>query len=194
MEVNADNILAEQYIQRGGPSDTRRFTRARDVRNPRFNLSATVSSDEFAERFGHLFSKWVMLGFCPQCSSAIVVNSTSVPANLQPRYKSVTSTVTWSGESVFTISWAWLAVFIVFTSILLVAAVGAIVVETMVVAKIAKGKPVRRTISKSDIVPLRLPTMYSTVSNGQVSPQWGKTVIQDMNTAPGAGYSWRMYG
>lgn len=81
-----------------------------------------------------------------------------------------------------------------FTSILLAAAVGAIVVETMVFAKIARGKTVRRTISKSDIVPLRLPTMYSTVSNGQISPQWGKAVMQDMNTATGAGYSWRMYG
>lgn len=136
----------------------------------------------------------MQLGFCPQCSSAIVINSTSVPANLQARYKSVTSTVTWSGESVFTINWAWLAVFIVFNSILLAAAVGAIVGETMVVAKIARGKTVRRTISKSDIVPLRLPTMYSTVSNGQISPQWGKAVMQDMNTATGAGYSWRTYG
>lgn len=94
----------------------------------------------------------------------------------------------------YTVNWAWIAVFIVFTSILLVAAVVAVVVETIVIAKAAKRKTARRTISKSDIVPLRLPTMYSAGSYGQRSPQWGKAVMQDMDTATGAGYSWRVYG
>lgn len=97
--------------------------------------------------------------------------------------------MTWSGERVYTVNWAWLAVFIVFTSVMLVAAVGAIVIENMVVAKAAKGKTTRRPISKEDIVPLRLPTMYSTVSNGQRSPQWAKKVMQDMNVATGSGHS-----
>lgn len=123
-----------------------------------------------------------------------MVNSTSIPASLQPRYKSASSTVTWPGERVFTVNWAWMAVFIVFTSIMLVAAVGAIFVETMVLCKGANQKTARRTISKSDIVPLRLPTMYSTISNDQRSPQWGKRVMNDMDTATGGGYSWRMYG
>lgn len=123
-----------------------------------------------------------------------MVNSTSVPASLQPRYKTVSSTVTLPGERVFTVNWAWMAVFIVFTSIMLVAAVGAIFVEMMVLSEVTNQKTSRRTISKSDIVPLRLPTMYSTVSNDQRSPQWGKSVIHDMGTATGAGYSWRMYG
>ncbi|KAG8164844.1 hypothetical protein KVR01_005119 [Diaporthe batatas] len=184
----------EQYIQRGGPTDTRRFIRARDVRNPRFNLSATVSPDEFSQRFGHLFSTWVGLGYCPQCSSDVVANSSSVPANLQPRYKKVSSTVTWSGERVYTVKWAWIVVFMVSTSVMLVAAVGAIVVENMVVAKTAKRKTARRPISKEDIVPLRLPTMCSTVSNGQNSPQWSKAVMQDMNVATGNGHSLGAYG
>jgi hypothetical protein len=64
----------------------------------------------------------------------------------------------------------------------------------LVAAKAAKGKATRRPISKDDIFPLRLPTMYSTVSNDQRSPQWGKTVMQDMSAATGGGYSWRMYG
>lgn len=153
-----------------------------------------MSPDEFAQRFGRLFSTWVGLGYCPQCSSDVVANSSSIPANLQPRYKKVSSTVTWSGERVYTVNWAWLAVFIVFTSVMLVAAVGALVVENIVVAKAAKGKPTRRPISKEDIVPLRLPTMYSTVSNGQRSPQWGKAVMQDMNAAAGNGYRGRHYG
>ena len=123
-----------------------------------------------------------------------MVNGTSIPADLQPRYKKASSTVTLSGERVFTVNWAWMAVFIVFTSILLVAAVGAIVVEMMVVAKAARKKTARRTISKSEIFPLRLPAMYSTVSNGRHSPQWGKAVMQDMDAATTAGYSWRMYG
>lgn len=192
-EVRANKDLAERYIQRGGPSDLKPFNRARQVRDSRFNLSATVSPDEFAQRFGHLFSTWVGLGYCPQCSSGIVVNSTSIPASLQSRYKKASSTITWPGERVFTVNWAWLAVFIGFTSILLIAAAAAIVVETMIVAEDAKKKTARRTISKSDIVPLRLPTMYSTVSNGQRSPQWGKAVMNDMDAATGTGYSWRMY-
>lgn len=193
-EVNTNKTLAERYIQRGGPSDITSPISARQVRNSKFNLSATVSPDEFAQRFGHLFSTWVGLGYCPQCSPGIVVNSTSVPANLQPRYKKASSTVTWPGERVFTVNWAWMTVFIVFTSIMLVAAVGAIFAETMVLSKVASQKTARRTISKSDIVPLRLPTMYSTSSNGQRSPPWGKTVMHDMDNATGAGYSWRMYG
>lgn len=193
-EARANQDLAERYIQRGGPSDLKPFNRARQVRDSRFNLSATVSPDEFAQRFGHLFSTWVGLGYCPQCSSGIVVNSTSIPASLQSRYKKASSTITWPGERVFSVNWAWLAIFIGFTSILLIAAAGAIVVETMIVAEDTKKKTARRTISKSDIVPLRLPTMYSTVSNGQRSPQWGKAVMNDMDAATGTGYSWRMYG
>ncbi|KAK7741469.1 hypothetical protein SLS63_001024 [Diaporthe eres] len=184
----------ERYIQRGGPSGINPPISARGVPNSKFNLSATVTPDEFAQRFGHLFSTWVGLGYCPQCSSGIAINSTSIPANLQPRYRTASSTVTWPGERVFTVNWAWMAVFIVFTSIMLVAAVGAIFVEMMVLSKAADQKTARRTISKSDIVPLRLPTMYSTSSNGQRSPPWGKTVMHDMDSAAGAGYSWRMYG
>lgn len=187
-------IIAERYIQRGGPLHIKPYRRAREVRDSKFNLSATVSPDEFAQRFGHLFSTWVGLGYCPQCSSGIMVNSSSIPANLQPRYKKASSTITWPGERVFTVNWAWMAVYIGVTSILLIAAVGAIVVETMAVAEAAKKKTVRRTISKSDIVPLHLPTMYSTISNGQRSPQWGKAVMNDMDAATGTGYSWRMYG
>lgn len=192
--VRANKDLAERYIQRGGPSDLKPFNRARQARDSRFNLSATVSPDEFAQRFGHLFSTWVGLGYCPQCSSGIVTNSTSIPASLQSRYKKASSTITWPGERVFSVNWSWMAVFIGFTSILLIAAAGAIVVETMIVAEDTKKKTARRTISKSDIVPLRLPTMYSTVSNGQRSPQWGKAVMNDMDAATGTGYSWRMYG
>lgn len=87
-----------------------------------------------------------------------------------------------------------MTVFIVSTSILLVAALGAIVVETMAIARAARKKTARRPVLKSDIVPLHLPSMYSTVSNGQRSPQWGKAVMQDMNDTTGTGYSWRMYG
>ncbi|KAK2610863.1 hypothetical protein N8I77_004256 [Diaporthe amygdali] len=184
----------ERFIQRGGSSDTNSLTNTKEALNTNFNLSSTVSPVEFAQRFGQLFSTWVGLGYCPQCSSGIVVNSTSVPANLQPRYRKTSSTVTWTGEQAFNINWAWLAVFIVFTSVLLVAAVGSVVVETMVAAKAAKENAVSRATLKSSILPLRLPTMYSTFSNGQRSPQWGKTVMQDMDTAAGAGRSWRMYG
>lgn len=190
--VDANKALAERYIQRGGPSGINPPISAREVGNSKFNLSATVTSDEFAQRFGHLFSTWVGLGYCPQCSSGIVINSTSIPASLQPRYKTASSTVTWPGERVFTVNWVWMTVFIVFTSIMLVAAVGAIFVEMMALSNVVNQKTARRTISKSDIVPLRLPTMYSTSSNGQKSPPWGKT--NGMDTAPGAGYSWRMYG
>lgn len=194
-EINANKCLAERYVQRGGPINIQPLHRARDIRDSKFNLSASVSPDEFARRFGHLFSTWVGLGYCPQCSSGIVVNSTSIPADLQPRYKTASSTTTWPGERVYTVNWAWMAVFIVFTSILLIAAVVAILVETMVIAKAAKRKTARRTISKNDIVPLRLPTMYSTgSSNEQRSPQWGTSVMQDKDTAAGAGSSWRVYG
>lgn len=84
--------------------------------------------------------------------------------------------------------------FIAFTSILLAAAVSAIVIETMVVANAAKEKTARRTISKRDIAPLRLPTMYSNFSYNQRSPQWGPAVMQDTDAAKGAGYPWKMYG
>ncbi|KAL1870488.1 hypothetical protein Daus18300_005176 [Diaporthe australafricana] len=183
----------EQYIQRGGPSDTNSLTSMREVSNTKFNLSASVSPDEFAQRFGHLFSTWVGLGYCPQCSSGIVVNSTSIPADLQSRYRKTSSTTNWTGEQTFNVNWAWLAVFIGSTSIMLVAAVGSVVAETMIAAKAAKENAASRASLKNDTFPLRLPTMYSTASSGERSPQWGKTVMQDMDAAAGAGHPRMMY-
>lgn len=165
----------------------------REVSHTKFNLSASVSPDEFAQRFGHLFSTWVGLGYCPQCSSGIVVDSTSIPADLQPRYRKTSSTINWTGEQTFKVNRAWLTVFIVSTSIMLAAAVGSVVAETMIAAKAAKENAASHATLKNDTFPLRLPTMHSTVSSGERSPQWGKTVMQDMDAAAGAGHPRLMY-
>lgn len=161
------------------------------------NLSATVTPDEFAQRFGKLFNTWVSLGYCPQCTSDMLAgNDTVIPTALQPLYRQVSAQTTGVNEyQVFTVNGAWLTVFFAFAATLLMVAVASVAVEVISNAKSASARTVEQQSEKEDGevnarnghqsqgIETQLPQTGSSVNSCQFSPEWAKGVMQDMEAA-----------
>lgn len=159
------------------------------------NLSATVTPDEFAQRFGRLFNTWVSLGYCPQCTSDMLAgNDTAIPAALQPFYRQVSAETTGVNENeVFTVNGAWLTVFFAFAATLLMAAVASVAVEIIFTAKSASTKMAPSEKDEVEFkasdghqsqgIETQFPHTVSSVNSCQFSPEWAKGVMQDMEAA-----------
>lgn len=165
------------------------------------NLSATVSSEDFATRFGQLFNRWVSLGYCPQCSSDVLAgNDTVIPSQLQPYYRKATATAVAPGDDVCKINWPWLAVFLVFAIFLFTAGIISVVLESVASAR-PNTQNTRRTAlwvddasgAKQGSTELQLPRTCSAVYDSQRSTQWAKGLMQDMEAAVQDGHTGRMY-
>lgn len=146
-----------------------------------------MSPEEFAQRFGHLFNKWVSLGYCPQCTSDVLAgNATVIPSDLQSSYRQATANMHGSGREVYAVNGAWLTVFFVLTILLLVAGVASVAVEAVASARLPRAQP-RNPIwwgqgeGKDGLVELQLPKMYSANAGGQRSTKWGQGLMQDMD-------------
>lgn len=173
---------AEKYIQTGGPADPASLLDSRLSSNASapLNLSAAVTPEQFAERFGHLLNTWVSLGYCPQCASGVLAgNSTVVPAGLQPYYRRAAATSTYPGDKTFAVNWAWLGVFLALAILLITAGAAAVSAESMAAGP-GTARDKRR---REDAFELQLPKTNSTVHGGQRSTQWAKGVMQEMDTA-----------
>lgn len=122
-------VAAERYIQNGGPGQLGSLG-LQSNGTGLLNLSATVTPDDFAKRFGHLFNTWVALGYCPQCSPEIVVgNGTVMPDALQKQYRRTKSTLTHPAPPHLTVNWAWEAVVLIIGLLLLAKGIAAIACE-----------------------------------------------------------------
>lgn len=137
------------------------------------NLSASVSPDDFAQRFGHLLNTWVSLGYCPQCTSDMLAgNDTAIPASLQPYYRQATATATYPGDQVLTINWAWLVTLLASATILLIAGVTSVVVESAVVNKSYFGRNAGDDEAREDVLIPQISKDDSTAHGGLRSTQW----------------------
>lgn len=117
---------AERYIRDGGPSQPGSLD-SQTKGTGFLNLSATVTPKDFSQRFGHLFNSWVALGYCPGCSSDIVVgNGTGIPAGIKQQYRQTMSTISSPGPPHLTVNWAWEAVILTLGLALLVVGILAI--------------------------------------------------------------------
>lgn len=117
---------AERYIRNGGPGQPGSLS-LQSNGTGLLNLSATVSPDDFATRFGHLFNAWVALGYCPQCSREIVLgNGSAIPAALQKQYHRTTSTLTHPAPPHLVVNWHWEAVVFIIGVVLLAKGVAAV--------------------------------------------------------------------
>lgn len=171
---------AEKYIQTGRPGDPASLLESRLSSNASapLNLSATVSPQQFAERFGHLFNAWVSLGYCPQCASGVLAgNSTVVPAGLQPYYRRATGTSTYPGDKTLAVNWVWLGVYLALAILLTTAGAAAVSAESMA----AGAGAARDRRGRDDVFLVQLPKTNST--GGQRSTQWAKGVMQEMDSA-----------
>lgn len=160
-----------------------------------------MSSEDFATRFGHLFNTWVSLGYCPQCTSDVLAgNDTLIHPSLQSSYRQATAIAVVAGNEVRTIHWPWLAVLLVFSTLLLFAGILSVVLESAAPARPA-GQNVRRTamwvgdVERADdsVLELRLPKACSAVFNSQRTTQWAKALMQDMDAAVRDGHASRIY-
>jgi hypothetical protein len=192
--TEASPTITEAYIQNGDPVDPTSLAVQRDD-NALFNLSATVAPEDFARRFGHLFNTWVSLGYCPQCIPDVLAgNNTTIPADLQPSYRSVTATTASPGEELYIIRWAWLIVFLVLSTLLLVAGITSVFVESIAVTSTGPSErpmpmwAAARAEDEGDLLELQLPKACSAGHNNKRSSQWAKHVMYDMEAAAAAGY------
>lgn len=136
------------------------------------------------------------LGYCTECSAfqpLADTNATNIPSTLEPFYRSSTATVTRPGQDVFAINWAWLAVFLVFASLLLIAGVSSVAIESVVAARDngMRDGAGGRTGEKDaeDLFELQLPRTCSTVNGGIRSTRWAQGVLTDMDAAGGSEYA-----
>ncbi|CAN8098938.1 unnamed protein product [Discula destructiva] len=162
----------EGYIRDGGAVNPTSSALLKDD-NASSNLSATVSPDEFAQRFGQLFNTWVSLGYCPECTSDILAgNDTAIPPNLQPSYRQAIAAAAYPGVEVYTIEWAWLAVFLVFTTVLLAAGIASVTVESVASTRaLVQRRNGVRLEDEGDLLELQLPRTYSGFPLGSDEPK-----------------------
>lgn len=174
----------------------------RDESVPPLNLSATVSPEDFATRFGHLFNTWVSLGYCPQCKSDVLAgNDTVIPSTLQLSYRQATATAVVPGAEASTINWPSLAVFLLFSALLLGAGIVSAVLESLGCARAATAQKAGRTSVWAGVggggeggsLELQLPETCPAVYNSQRSTQWAKGLMQDMEAAVEDGHTGRIY-
>jgi len=161
-----------------------------------------VPPEDFATRFGHLFNTWVSLGYCPECTSDVLAgNDTIIAPALQSAYRQTTATAEVPGDEVCTINWPWLAVLLVWSTLLLVAGSLSVLLESVASARRPAAQNVRRTpVWAADrgrledgLLELQLPKAYSAVYDAQRSAQWAQGLMQDMDAAVEYGHTGRIF-
>lgn len=188
--ANVDIHPAERFIQLGGPADPAALLKNTDTTgSDSLNLSSTVTTAQFTQRFEHLFNTWVSLGYCPQCTSNVLMgNSTGPAASLQPYYRRTTASTTAQVDQVLVLNWAWTAVFMVLAILLLVAGVTSVAIAVMTArAKKSSGRPPRQ----EGIEPQILVT-NTAPHGGMYSGHWSQGGMKTMDTA--AGNEWAKGG
>lgn len=177
-------MIAEKYVQIGGPVNLAALLGNSDISDGgSLNLSATVSTEQFAQRFERLLNTWVSLGYCPQCTSKVLAgNNTELPASLRPYYRQATATTRHSGDQTFDLNWAWMGVFMALAILLLIAGVTGVAVESIS----AGSKRGRGRRSRAEMFDLQLPKTNSTANGDLRSGQWANGVVKDMDAVAGA--------
>jgi hypothetical protein len=142
-----------------------------------FNLSDVTTKDDFQWYFGYCFNTWINLGYCPECIDAASYGY--FPENRQKYYKNSEGSQITTGDYIYHTEGGWMALYFICTSLLLIAGVISVLLESMTVAPDVLGYV--SSLARNSRY-LHLPKTSSAMSGGERARKLGEfeVMMQDV--------------